>query len=168
MQETPEAEAAPSPYCVTPDPPDLLPLLLSGGSSHFPRPNSNYPATSGCLYIAFPVVSQLGAGSTLIRPPHLSHLRFESFDTLRCYSHPPFPIQSKAEELTFLNPPCTALGGIHLQSQMLLNPFLYRRQRSFRRSLTVDVNITVIRIPAVGMPPLIQFLIERVQIDVRQ
>src|ERR1035437_2891555 len=147
--------------------PDMPPdpsLQLEDRATHFGKLEVPPPA----LYIAFPVVSQLVAGSTLIRPPHLSHLRFESFDTLRCYSDPPFPIQSKAEELTFLNPPCTALGGIHLQSQMLLNPFLYRRLRSFRRSLTVDVNITVIRIPAVGMPPLIQFLIERVQIDVRQ
>src|ERR1019366_1573362 len=120
------------------------------------------------LYIAFPVVSQLVAGSTPIRPPQLSHLRLESFDTLRGYSDPPFPIQSKAGKLTFLDPPCTALGGIHRQSQMLLYPVLSRRQRPFRRCLTAHVNIAVIRITAERMPSPFQFLIERIQIDVGQ
>src|ERR1700733_10995548 len=125
-------------------PPDPS-LQIEDGAARLSQLEVSPPAS----HVAFPVVSQLVAGATPIRPPHLSHLRFEPFDTLRRYSDPPFPIQSKAEELTFRDPPCTALGGIHLQSQMLLNPVLYRGQRSFRRSLTAEVNITVIRIPAV-------------------
>ena len=33
------------------------------------------------------------------------HFRFESSDALRCYPDPPFAIQSKAQELTLLDPP---------------------------------------------------------------
>src|ERR1700692_1589112 len=117
---------------------------------------------------ALPGVPQLLAGFALTASPQLSHFRFESFDALRCYSDLQFAVQSKAEELTFPSPPRPALGGVHLQSQMLLNPVLNRGQRPFRRCLTVDVNVTVIRISAVGMPPLIQFLVERVQIDIGQ
>ncbi len=69
-----------------------------------------------------PFVSQLVTGQTLAASPHLPHLRFESLHALRRDSDPPFPIQSKAQELAFPDPPCPALGGIHLQSQMLLDP----------------------------------------------
>ena len=99
-----------------------------------------------------PVVAQLVAGSALAASPHLPHLRFESLDTLRRYSDPPFPVQSKAQELAFPDPPCPALGGVHLQSQMLLDPALNRRQRPFRRRLTAYVDIAVIRIPAERCP----------------
>jgi hypothetical protein len=92
----------------------------------------------------------------------------ESLDTFRRYSDPPFPVQSKAQKLAFPYPPRSALGGIHLQSQMLLDPALYRSQRPFRRRLTAYLDIAVIRVPAETMPPPFQFLIERIQIDVRQ
>ncbi len=48
------------------------------------------------LRVALPVVSRLVTGATLVRPPHLPHFLFESFDTLRRYSDPPLAIQSKA------------------------------------------------------------------------
>src|ERR1017187_10164009 len=108
-------------------------------------------------HVPAPVVSQLVAGPTLVAAPHLPYLRFESFQTLRRYSNPPFPIQSKAQELAFPDPPRTALGGVHLQSQMLLDPSLYRGQRAFRSRLTAYVDIAVIGIPAIAMPPPIQF-----------
>jgi len=114
------------------------------------------------------VVAQLVTGLTLVAAPHLPHSRFESLDTLRRYSDPPFPIQSKAQELAFPNPPRSALGGIHLQSQMLLNPGLYRGQRAFRRRLTAYVDIAVIGVPAIAVPPPIQFPIQCIQIDVGQ
>ena len=95
-------------------------------SAHFGQPEVSPPAS----HIGRPRVAQLLAGSTLVASPHLPHLCFESLDTLRRYSDPPFPIQSKAQELAFPDPPRSALGGIHLQSQMLLDPALYRSQSS--------------------------------------
>src|SRR5271155_611612 len=120
------------------------------------------------LHIALPVISQLVAGLTAARPPHLPDLRFESFDTLRRYSDPPLAIQSKAEELTFLNPPRTALGGAHLKSQMLPDPALQREQCPFRRGLGADINFPVVRIAADRVPPPFQFFIQCIQIDVGQ
>src|SRR6266702_5965265 len=117
---------------------------------------------------ALPCIPQLLAGFTLTASPQLSHFRFESFDALRRYSDLQLAVQSKAEELTFPDPPCPALGFVHFQSQTLLDPVLNRGQRSFRRRLTAHVDITVVCVPAVGMPPLIQFFIERVQTDIGQ
>ncbi len=51
---------------------------------------------------------------------------------------------------------------------MLLNPTLKRSQRSLRRRLTAYVDVAVVGIPAVAMPSPLQFLIERIQIDVGQ
>ena len=71
-------------------------------------------------HIPDPSVAQLVTGSTLVAGPHLPHLYFESPDTLRRYSDPLFAIQSKAQELAFPDPPRSAFGGVHLQSQMLV------------------------------------------------
>ena len=131
---------------------------------HFGQPEVSPPAAR----VGRPAVAQLIAGSTLVAPPHLPHFCFESFDTLRRYSDPPVPIQAKAQELAFPDPPRTALGGIHLQAQMLLDPFLYRSQRPLRRRLTAYVDITVIGITTEPVPSPLQFLIERIQIDVGQ
>src|ERR1022692_2426640 len=119
-------------------------------------------------YKALPAISQLLARDALTTLPEVPYFRFESLDTFRSYSDLQFSVQSKAQELAFPNPPRSAFGFVHLQSQMLLNPVPNRFQRPFRRRLTVDVNVTVIRVPAVGMPPLIQFLVECVQIDIGQ
>src|SRR5579863_3728627 len=81
---------------------------------------------------AFPTIPQLIAGHALATSPQLPHLRLESFDAFRRYSDLPCSVQSKAEELSFLHPPRPALGRVHFQSQMLLNPVLYRGQRSLR------------------------------------
>jgi hypothetical protein len=51
---------------------------------------------------------------------------------------------------------------------MLLDPALYRGQRSLCRRLTAYVDIAVIRIPAVSMPPSVQFPIQCIQVDIRQ
>src|ERR1017187_6147854 len=96
-------------------------------------------------YVSPPVVSQLFTATTLVAAPHLPHLRFESLQALRRYSDPLLAIQSKTQELAFPNPPRSALGGIHLQSQMLLDPALYRGQRPLRRRLTAYVDIAVSR-----------------------
>src|SRR5208283_789030 len=117
---------------------------------------------------ASPAISQLVAGHALTASPEFPHPRFESLDAFRCDSDLQFAIQSKAEELAFLSPPCAAFGGIHLQSQMLLDPALYRTQRAFRRHLTACVDIAVIGVPAEAVPPPFQFLVERIQIDVGQ
>ena len=53
--------------------------------------------------------------------PHLAYLLLESLQTLRCYADPLLAIQSKTQELAFPDPPCPALGDVHLQSQKLLN-----------------------------------------------
>src|SRR5665811_104526 len=112
--------------------------------------------------ILLPGVPQLIAGSALATAPQLPHLRFESFGALRRYSDPLFAIQSKAQELAFPDPSRSALGGIHLQSQVLLDPALDRSQRPFRHRLTAYVDIAVIRVPAERMPSPLQFLIERI------
>src|SRR5687767_11465894 len=106
------------------------------GQSEVPPPASYVPA---------PLVAQLVAGATSSAIPHLPYLRFESLQALRCYPDPLCAIQSKAQELAVPNPPRSALGGIHLQSQLLLDPALYRRQRPFRRRLTAYVDVAVSR-----------------------
>src|ERR1700722_15809793 len=100
-------------------------------------------------------------GSALAASPQLSHLRFESFDALRRYSDLQFAVQPKAQELSFPDPPRPAFGFVHLQSQMLLNPVLNRGRRRFRRRFAAHVYIAVVRVPAVRVPSLIQFFIER-------
>src|ERR1019366_3897684 len=119
-------------------------------------------------YVSVPVVPQLRTRATAATVPFLSNFRFESLQALRRYSDPLLAIQSKAQELAFPNPPCPALGGIHLQSQMLLDPALYRGQCPLRRRLTAYVDVAVIRIPAETVPSSLQFLVERIQIDVSQ
>src|SRR5512134_2302452 len=114
------------------------------------------------LDIPLPGVPQLVAGSALAASPHLPHFCFESLDTLQRCSDLQFAVQPKAQELAFPNPPCPALGGVHLQPQILLDPPLNRRQRPFRRRLTAYVDVAVIRIPAERVPALLQFLIERI------
>jgi hypothetical protein len=105
-----------------PDVPSNPALQLEYRASRLSQSEVSPPA----LHIALPFVSQLVAASTPVRPPHFPYLRFESCNTLRRYSDPPFPIQSKAEELAFLDPPRTALGGVHLKTQMLPYPVLQR------------------------------------------
>jgi hypothetical protein len=170
MDPQPSQRALPSGSRVPPNP-EALPNVPSNPRlqpedrpAHFSQSEIAPPAA----YVSRPGISQLIAGSTLVAAPHLPHLPLESFDTLRRYSDPPFAIQSKAQELAFPNPPGSALGGIHLQSQMLLNPGLDRCQRPFRRRLTAYVDIAVIGISAECVPSPLQFLVERVQIDVSQ
>src|SRR5580700_12014460 len=62
---------------------------------------------------AVPTIPQLIAGHAPATSPQLPHLRPESFDAFRRYSNPQFAVQPKAQELTFPDPPCTALAGIH-------------------------------------------------------
>src|SRR5271157_1189569 len=119
-------------------------------------------------HVSAPLVAQLITGATSSSVPHLSHLGLESLQTLRCYPDPLPAIQPKAQELSFPNPPCPALGGVHLQTQMFLDPGPYRSQRSFRRRWTAYVDVAVIRIAAEAVPSSLQFLIERIQIDVGQ
>ncbi len=154
MNSQPSKRMLPSGSVMPPDPkalPDMPPnpsLQPENGLLHVGQAEVSPPAP----HVPAPGVSQLCAGSTLMPPPHLSYLRFESFDTFRRYSDPPFPIQSKAQELAFPNPPRPALGGIHLQSQMLLDPALYRIQRPLRRRLTAYVDVAVIGIAAETVP----------------
>src|ERR1700691_482056 len=119
-------------------------------------------------HIAVPVVAQLRTRATAPTVPFLADFRFESRQALRCYPDPLLAVQSKPQELAFPDAPCSGLGGVHLQSQMRLDPGLSRGQRAFRRGLTADVHVAVVRIPAVAMPPPIQFLIQVIQVDVRQ
>src|SRR5437867_8637815 len=65
-------------------------------------------------HVSVPVITQLVAGATSPRIPDLTNPSFESFHTLWCYSDPLPAVQSKAQELTFPDPPRPALGGIHL------------------------------------------------------
>jgi hypothetical protein len=104
-------------------------------------------------HVAVPVVTQLRTGATAPTVPFLPHLRFESFQALRCYPDPLLTIQAKPQKLAFPDPPCPAFGGVHLQSQMFLDPVPYRGQRALRRGLTAYVDIAVIRVPAIAMPP---------------
>src|ERR1035438_10532540 len=77
-------------------------------------------------HVPVPVVAQLPTRAPPPTVPFLAHLRFESFQALRCYSNPLLAVQSKPQELAFPDPPGPALGGVHLQSQMFLDPALYR------------------------------------------
>src|SRR5262249_504674 len=113
-----------------------------------------------------PPVAQFPALPALVRSPHLPHPRFESFHALRRDSDLQFSVQSKAQELAFPNPPFAAFGSIHLQSQPLLNPVLYRFQRSLCRCLAAHIYVAVVGIPAEAMPSSFQFFVERVEIDV--
>ena len=165
----PEPSLPPSP--VVPSQPEAFPDMPAD-------PSLNVAERLPCLgqsevpppaaYISPPAVSQLFTATTLVAAPHLPHLRFECLQALRRYSDPLLAIQSKAQKLAFPNPPRSALGGIHLQSQMLLDPALYRGQRPLRRRLTAYVDIAVIRIPAETVPSSLQFLVERIQVDVGQ
>src|SRR6202040_1030643 len=120
------------------------------------------------LHLAVPFLPQLPTRATAATIPHLTNLRLESLHTLWCDTDPLLAVQSKAQELTLPHSPCSAFGGIHLQSQMLLDPGLYRGRRAFRCGLTAYVDIAVIRIAAIAMLPPIQFLIQHIQIDVGQ
>src|SRR5919108_1668893 len=122
------------------------------------------PAT----HVAQPVVSQLVTGSTLTTSPFLPHLRFELLQALRCRFDLSFAVQSKPQELALPGPPNSAFGSIHLQSQMLLDPSLYRLHHPLPRRLTAYVDIAVIRVPADLVPSPFQFPIQLVQVDVRQ
>src|SRR6185295_9295997 len=139
-------------------------LQVADGSPCFDQSVVPPPAP----HVPAPLIAQLIARATSSAVPHLPYLLLESLHTLRCYSDPLLAIQSKPQELAFPDPPCSALGGIHLQSQMLLNPSLYRGQRAFRCGLTAYVDIAVIRISAVAVLPPIQFLVQPIQIDVGQ
>ncbi len=44
---------------------------------------------------------------------------------------------------SILYPPCPALGSVHLQPQMLVEPALDRRHGPFRRRLSAYVDIAV-------------------------
>src|SRR5471030_393544 len=120
-----------------PDVPSNPSLQIEDRLSHFGQLEIVPPAS----HVANPAVPQFITGPALVAPLNLPYFCFESFNTLRRYSDPPFAIQSKAEELSFPGPPCTALGRIHLQSQVLLDPALYRRKRPLRRCLTAHINI---------------------------
>src|ERR1041385_5602128 len=119
-------------------------------------------------YILPPVVPQLVTRQALATPPLLPHLRFESLHALRCCFDLSFPVQSEPQKLPFPSPPYSALGGIHRQPQMPLNPALYRRHHPLPRCLTAYVDIAVIRISAELVPASLQFSIQCVQVDVRQ
>src|SRR5271165_3105540 len=137
------------PRRVMPAQPETLPDMSSNptlspensravlGQSEITPPASN---------IGLPQIAQFLTGTTLVPAPLLPNLRLESFHTFRRYSDPQLAVQSKPQELAFPDPPCSAFGGIHLQSQMLLDPVPYRGQRAFRRRLTAYVDIAVIGI----------------------
>src|SRR5580700_7610699 len=78
-----------------------------------------------------PRVPQLLAALTLTASPLLPHFRLESFQALRRHFYLPFAVQTKPQKLSFPRPPYSALGGIHLQPQMLLDPSLYRLLHPF-------------------------------------
>src|SRR2546425_400923 len=78
-----------------------------------PPPTSHVPA---------PVVAQLVTGATPATVPHLPNLRFESLQAFRRYPDPLLAIQAEAQELPFPRSPRSAFRGVHLQTQMLLNP----------------------------------------------
>ena len=111
-----------------------------------------------------PAIAQLLI-TPLVAAPHLTNLRLESLQAPRRYADPLLSVQPKAQKLAFPNPPRSALGGIHLQAQMLLDPLLYPSQRPLRR-LTAHVDIAVIRVRAIAMLPPLQFLIQPIQIDI--
>src|SRR5258708_18228926 len=113
-----------------------------------------------------PLLSQLFTGQALTAAPFLPNLCFESLQTLRCDRNASQAVQSKAQELAFPRPPHPALGRIDLQAQVLLDPVLNRRARSFRRRLTAHIDVAVIGVAAVGVPSPVQFLVERVQVNV--
>src|SRR5260370_17529088 len=106
-----------------------------------------------------PPVSQLIARPALTAAPHLPHLCLEPFLTLRRYSDLKLAVQSKPQELSFPDPSFPAFGRVHLQSQTLLNPVLYRLQRSLRRRFAAHIDFAVVRVPAQALPSLLYFLI---------
>src|SRR6267378_4721287 len=118
--------------------------------------------------VAVPIIPQLRTRATAATVPHLANLRLESLHTLRCDTDPLLAVQAKAQELALPHSPCSALGGVHLHSQMLLDPTLYRSQRPFCRRCTAYVDIAVIGIAAEAVPSPFQFFIERIQVDVGQ
>src|SRR5258708_13070744 len=118
-------------------------LQVADRCSRFGQPEVSPPA----LHIAVPVFTQLVTAATSPRIPDLANPSFESLHTLQCYSDPLLAVQSKAQELSFPYPPCSALSGIHLQSQMLPNPILERGQRAFRRRLTAHLDVVFIAVP---------------------
>src|SRR5215467_13519701 len=76
--------------------------------AHFSQPIVSPPTPN----VSRPVVSHLVAGPALIAAPHLPYLGLESPQTFRRYSDSVVAIQSKAQELAFLDPPRAALGDI--------------------------------------------------------
>src|SRR5581483_847094 len=108
-------------------------------------------------YILPPVVSQLVAGLTLAASPFFSYFRLESLQAFRRYFDLPLAVQSESQELAFPGPSYPAFLGIHLQSQMLLDPSPDRRHHPFTRRFTAYVNVAVIRVSAELVTSLFQF-----------
>src|SRR6266849_3301699 len=139
-------------------------LQFEQGSPRLGQPEISPPAAD----VAVPIIPQLRTRAAAATIPFLANLCLESLHTLRRDTDPLLSVQSEAQELALPHPPGSALGGIHLPSQMLLDPILYRGQRAFRCGLTAYVDIAVVRIAAIAMLPPIQFLIQLIQIDVGQ
>ena len=56
---------------------------------------------------------------TLATPPLFPYFRFESLHTLRCRFDLLFAVQSEPQKLALPSPPYPALGGVHLQPQVV-------------------------------------------------
>ena len=72
----------------------------------------------------------------------------------------------KLSEKGLLTPDNCIVTIIDLQPQMLLDPLRQGSDQPIGTRLTADVDVTIIRISAETVPPLLQFSVEWIQIDV--
>ena len=103
-----------------------------------------------------------------VRAPDLSHLLLASFHTLRRYFSLPLAVDAKPQKLPLPRPPHSALGTVHSPTQMLLDPVPDPRQHPLRRRLAAHIYVAVVGITAKAQPPVLQFSIQRIQVEVRQ
>jgi hypothetical protein len=72
----------------------------------------------------------------------------------------------KPQKASLPSPTDATFIGIDLQPQMLLDPLRQGSDQPIGTRLTADVDVTIIRISAETVPPLLQFSVEWIQIDV--
>ena len=119
-------------------------------------------------HIPCPPVPQFPAAQTLTAPPEFSHPFLEPFQTFRSHLDLSLRVDPKPQKLSFPRPPRAALARVDLQFQVLADPFGHTCHHPLRRAFAAHVNVAVVRIAAEVQPAPLQFLVQGIQIDVRQ
>ncbi len=115
-----------------------------------------------------PLVSQLDAAEVLPCVPELAHPPLQPLQAGRRHFDLPRPVDPESQELPLPGPAHSGLVRVHLQPQMLRDPLRQVPNHPIRRGRSSHVDVTVVRVAHEAVPASLQFLVQRVQVDVRQ